>query len=156
VSRDGRALVDRSLAAIGQPEVLVLGDAAQAADWVEAPLPSSAQVAVQEATCAADNLAAMLRGRAAQPFVPRLEGEALSLGPRDGLARVGRLALADAPAVLVKRLAGARYLSQLGGPALPVFQCARQHLWEWMPQPPAACTSAAKRSGPEVVSERAA
>ncbi len=155
VSRDGRALVDRSLAAIGHPEVLVLGDAAAALDSPGLQLPSSAQVAVQQARWAADTLAAALRGRSAPPFVARPEGEALSLGPDDGVARVRRLALAEAPAVLVKRLAGARYLSQLGGPALPVFQCARQHLREWMPQPPAAHTSPAKWPGPEVVSERA-
>jgi NADH dehydrogenase FAD-containing subunit len=156
VSRDGRAVVDRSLAAIGHSEVLVLGDAAAALDSAGSPLPSSAQVAVQQAKWAADTLAAALRGRSAAPFVARLEGEALSLGPDDGVARVGRLALAEAPAVLVKRVAGARYLTQLGGPALPVFQCARQHLWEWMPQPPAAHTSGAKRSGPELISARAA
>jgi NADH:ubiquinone reductase (H+-translocating) len=156
VNGDGRALVDRSLAATGHSEVLVLGDAAAALDSADLPLPSSAQVAVQQAKWAADNLAAALRGRAAEPFVPWLEGEALSLGPHDGLARVGRLALADAPAVLVKRLARARYLSQLGGPALPVFQCARQHQWDWMPQPPAAHTSAAEGSRRGVVSERAA
>ena len=144
VNADGRALVDRSLAATGHSEVLVLGVRPRP-DWAEAPLPSSAQVAVQEAICAADNLAAALRGRAAEPFMPWLEGEALALGPHDGLARVGRLALVDAPAVLVKRLAvgPARYLSQLGGPArLPVFQCARQHLWEWMPQPTRRTTRA--------------
>ena len=113
-------------------------------------------MAVQQAKCAADNLAAALRGRAAQPFVPRLEGEALSLGPHRGLARVGRLALEDAPAVLVKRVAGARYLSQLGGPALPLFQCARQHLWDWLPQPLPPGTVAADRSGRGLDAERAA
>ena len=153
VNADGRAVVDRSLAATGHSEVLVLGDAAAALDSAGLPLPSSAQVAVQQAKWAADTLAAALRGRSAAPFVARHEGEALSLGPDDGVARVGRLALAEAPAVMVKRLAGARYLSQLGGPALPVFQCARQHLWEWMPQPPPH-EERAKRRG--VVSERAA
>jgi len=156
VEHDGRALVDRRLAALGHPEIQVLGDAAAATDVTGASLPASAQVAVQQATCAADNLVAALRGRAAQPFVPRLEGEALSLGPHCGLARIGRVALEDAPAVLVKRVAGARYLSQIGGPTLPLFQCARQHLWDWLPQPPPLGTIADDRSGRGRDAERAA
>jgi len=147
VDRDGRALVDRSLVAPGHPEIQVLGDAAVATDVTGARLPATAQLAVQQALCVADNLAAALRGRAAQPFVPRLEGEALSLGPHHGLARIGRVALEDAPAVLVKRAAGARYLYQLGGPTLPLFQCARQHLWDWLPQTPPVRAVEADRSG---------
>jgi hypothetical protein len=68
--------------------------------------------------------------------VPRLDGEAISLGAHGGLARVGPLALEDTPAVLVKKAAAARYLVQLGGPALGALPCARQHLWDW--RPPAA------------------
>ncbi len=132
----GRALVDRTLVSVGHPQVLVLGDAAAATDCDGAELPPSAQMAVQQAARVADNLAAALVGRPAQAFVLRLDGEALSLGAHGGLARVGPLALEDTPAVLVKKAAAARYLVQLGGPALGALQCARQHLWDW--RPPAA------------------
>ena len=84
----------------------MLGDAAAAPDVTGARLPATAQVAVQQAECAADNLVAALRGRAAQSFVPRLEGEALSLGPHRGLARVGKLALEDTPALIVNAWRG--------------------------------------------------
>jgi len=57
-----------------------------------------------------------------------IDGEALSLGARGGLALAGGLAFEGAPAVLVKRLAAARYLGQLGGPALPVVQCVRERV----------------------------
>jgi NADH dehydrogenase FAD-containing subunit len=135
--RSARALrvVDGTLAAVGHPEVVVLGDAAAATDSHGTELPPSAQVAVQQAARVADNVAAVLDGQAAQPFVPRLDGEALSLGAHGGLAQVGPLALEDAPAVLVKKLAAAHHLGQLGGPALAALQCARQHLWDWRPQP---------------------
>ena len=131
VNGAGRALVDRTLAAVGHPEVLVVGDAAAATDSRGGELPPSAQIAVQQAA----HVAAALLGRHGEAFVPRLEGEALSLGARGGLARVGPLALEDAPAVLVKKVAAARYLGQLGGPAIGALQCARQHLWDWRPQP---------------------
>ena len=49
VERDGRALVDRRLAALGHPEIQVLGDAAAAPDVTGASLPATAQVAVQQA-----------------------------------------------------------------------------------------------------------
>jgi NADH:quinone reductase (non-electrogenic) len=148
VNGAGRALVDGMLTAVGQPEVVVLGDAAAATDSHGTELPPSAQIAVQQAARVADNLTAALRGREAQAFEPRLEGEALSLGAHGGLARVGPLAVEDAPAVLVKKLAAARYLGQLGGPALGALQCARQRLWDWRPQPIAQL--------PERATERAA
>jgi len=150
VNLAGRALIDRSLAAVAHSEVLVLGDAAAATDSNGAELPPSAQAAVHEGLWAAADLEATLLGRTAQPFVARLDGEALSLGARRGLARIGGFALEGAPAVLVKRLAATRYLSQLGGPALPALQCARQHLWDWRPQP------TMRRSGQDDYSGRAA
>ncbi len=134
VGHTGGALVDARLAAIEHPEVLVLGDATDAGAPSAVELAGSAQVAVQHAALAADNLAAGLRGRSPERFVPRILGEALSLGPYRGLARVGGLPLEGAPAVVVKRLSQARYLDQLGGPALGLLQCARQHCWEWQPE----------------------
>ena len=121
----GRARVDSHLAAIGHPEIAILGDAALAHDPSGVQLPASAQVAVQQAEYLADRLL----GRPADErgFVAHILGEALSLGPDRGLARVRGLPLVNRPALLVKRLAHLRYLDSLGGPHLGLEQLTREY-----------------------------
>jgi NADH dehydrogenase len=123
VGRAGRVLVDAHLAAVGHPEVSVLGDAALAHDQSGFELPPSAQVAVQQA----DYVAERILGGVQRGFEAHVIGEALSLGPDRGLARVGPLPLLNQPALLVKKLAQVRYLERLGGPQLGVRQLGREH-----------------------------
>ena len=127
VGRAGRALVDSHLAAIEHPEIAVLGDAALAHDPSGFELPPSAQVAVQQAEYVTERLLASTLGGVQRGFEPHVIGEALSLGPDRGLARVGALPLVNGPALLVKKLAHVGYLESLGGPRLSVQQLAREH-----------------------------
>jgi NADH dehydrogenase len=127
VGRAGRALVDSHLAAVAHPEVAVLGDAALAHDRSGFELPPSAQVAVQQAEYVTERLLAGTLGGVQRGFEPHVIGEALSLGPDRGLARVGAVPLVNGPALLVKKLAHVRYLESLGGPQLSVQQLGREH-----------------------------
>jgi NADH dehydrogenase len=127
VDRAGRARVDSHLAAIGHPEIAVLGDAALAHDPSGLEVPASAQMAVQQADYLANRLRALTRAGDQRSFVSRSLGEALSLGPDRGLARVGGLPLVNGPALLVKRLAHVRYLHDLGGPRLDLEQLTREY-----------------------------
>ena len=78
-AKDGRLLVDARLRADGRDDVLSLGDAA-AFDYQGRPLPQLAQVAVMEAKAAARNVAALVRGQPAVPYVYRRKGDLIALG----------------------------------------------------------------------------
>src|SRR5439155_66271 len=80
-AKDGRLLVDARLRADGRDDVLSLGDAA-AFDYQGRPLPQLAQVAVMEAKAAARNVAALVRGQPAVPYVYRRKGDHIALGLR--------------------------------------------------------------------------
>lgn len=126
---DGRLLVDAYLRVRGQETIVALGDAALVEDPTrEEPFQPTAQIAVQQASHLADALLGGLRGERPRPFVPRVLGEAVSLGQSSGLARVAGVPLEDGPALAAKRLAQARYLEHLGGARLALRQHALAHL----------------------------
>lgn len=127
VGSAGRVRVDSHLLTIGHPQIAVLGDAALAHDTSGRQLPATAQVAVQQAEYLADHLIGLTLAGDQPPFVPYVVGEALSLGPDRGLASVGGVPLINRPALLVKRLALARYLDRLGGPRLGLAQLTREY-----------------------------
>jgi NADH dehydrogenase len=129
VGQSGRARVDSELKAVGHPQVMILGDSALALDPATgAPLPPSAQVAVQQARVAAESLAGVLSASRRPRFVPHILGEALALGPGRGAATVGEAKLRGPSAIAVKWLAHARYLASLGGPRLVAQQLSREAL----------------------------
>src|SRR5204863_293905 len=76
---DGEAVRKRVMRAYGRDDVLSLGDAA-AFDYQGRPLPQLAQVAVMEAKAAARNVAALVRGQPAVPYVYRRKGDLIALG----------------------------------------------------------------------------
>ncbi len=111
--RDERGLLrcEPTLQLQGRPEVFVAGDLA-ALDGEEASLPSSAQVAFQQAPQLAANLQRSLTGEALQPFRWTDLGEMLSLGRGEAsLCGVG-LTLAGRAAFRLRHLA---YLSRMPG-----------------------------------------
>jgi NADH dehydrogenase len=116
---DGRARVDPYLRALGHERVYVVGDAAAAYNYErDAPVQSSAQLAVQEGALAGRNLAADLLGGRREEFRARVLGEALSLGGRNGAAELAGLVLTGRAALAIKEAALIRYLTRLGGPGL--------------------------------------
>jgi NADH dehydrogenase len=115
--RRGRLAVDRQLRLQGHPHLFALGDIASlpadpGGDAEAPPLPATAQVAFQQASCLADNL---LRARHSQPLEPfRFNdlGEMISLGRGEASLVAGGFTLAGAAAFQLRRLA---YLSRLPG-----------------------------------------
>ena len=124
----GRLLCDPSLQLQGQSDIFVAGDLARL-DREDDPLPSSAQVAFQQAPLLAENLRRSLRGEPLQPFQWNDLGEMLSLGVQEAsLCGVG-LTLAGRPAFRLRQLA---YLSRM--PGLPhTLRVAAGWLADWRP-----------------------
>ena len=85
----GRVVVDATLAVPGFPGVWALGDCAVVPDVrTGGTHPPTAQHALREAACAADNIAATLRGRPLRRFSFRTIGQLAAIGRRTGVARM--------------------------------------------------------------------
>jgi len=107
----GRLRCEPTLQLRGCPDVFVIGDLA-ALDSTETPLPSSAQVAFQQAPLLVANLRRAQAGDPLQPFQWNDLGEMLSLGRGEAsLCGVG-LTLAGRAAFKLRQLA---YLSRMPG-----------------------------------------
>jgi len=111
----GRLLCDQALRLQGNSDVYVVGDLAavphSAADQGVA-LPTTAQVAFQQAPVVAANLLGSLDGREPQPFRWSDLGEMISLGRGEAALTSGGLTLAGPAAFQIRRLA---YLTRLPG-----------------------------------------
>ncbi|MGE5676356.1 MAG: NAD(P)/FAD-dependent oxidoreductase, partial [Mycobacterium leprae] len=108
--RSGRVSIGPDLLT-GKPEILVLGDsAAYTANPGERSLPPSAQLAEQMGFGAAANLAARLRGHAARPFVPHLQGILCDLGGLNASGLVFRWQIHGKLGAVAKRFTVLRHL----------------------------------------------
>lgn len=117
--RDFRIQVDPFLRAVGLKDTYVAGDCALAYDFRrDSPVASSAQLAIQEGTVAANNLAADCGFGELREFVPHVVGEAISLGPGDGVAEIAGVTLTRRFAAAAKRGALVRYLSSFRVPGI--------------------------------------
>jgi len=108
--RSGRLLVDPTLRLQGERAVFALGDIAALPDAT--PLPVTAQVALQQASCLAENLLQARRGGELQSFHFQDLGEMLSLGRGEASLVGGGFTLAGPVAYQLRRLA---YLTRLPG-----------------------------------------
>ncbi len=100
----GRVIVDEYLELRAFSGVFAIGDCAHY--WVprlNAALPPTAQVAIQQAHCVAGNIASDLRGQGKEPFVYRHRGDLVSLGAGDGVGEIAGLAFSGLPAWLLWR-----------------------------------------------------
>lgn len=115
VEPSGRLSCQPNLLLQGHRDVFVVGDlaalqGAQTDPSTEAP--ASAQVAIQQASLAAQNVMRSLAGQPLEPFVWNDLGEMLSLGKGEASITGSGLTLAGAPAFALRRLA---YLTRLPG-----------------------------------------
>ena len=108
----GRLLCDAELRLRGQERVFVAGDLAHTPGDGDAPPPTTAQVAFQQAPLLADNLMRSLAGEPLQPFQWNDLGEMLSLGRGEACLTGSGLTLAGPAAWQLRRLT---YLSRLPG-----------------------------------------
>ncbi len=118
--RRGRLWVSPELRLLHSANIYALGDVAalapQASDQDRddglQPLPTTAQVAFQQAECLANNLMRAAAGEPQEPFQFQDLGEMLSLGIGEASVTGQGLTLAGKPAFLLRRLA---YLARLPG-----------------------------------------
>ena len=118
--RRGRLWVSPELRLLHNADVYALGDVAALApqasdqdrDDAVQPLPTTAQVAFQQAECLANNLMRAAAGEPQEPFQFQDLGEMLSLGIGEASITGQGLTLAGKPAFLLRRLA---YLTRLPG-----------------------------------------
>jgi NADH dehydrogenase len=100
----GRVVVDEYLEIPSFPGVIAVGDCAHCWDArLNAALPPTAQVAIQQASCVADNIMRGLRGEGKQPFMYRHRGDLVSLGAGDGVGEIAGMAFSGLPAWLLWR-----------------------------------------------------
>jgi len=110
----GRVLVTPYLESVDHPNVFVIGDASLIIEPNGRPVPTTAQLAVQQAATLADVLRARITsGIRPEPFRPRVGGVAASVGPHYAVARLGPLRLRGRLAQWIKRGALWRYLWDL-------------------------------------------
>ncbi len=88
VDRGGRVPVEPTLQLRGRPEVMVIGDLASLEE-----LPMLAQVAIQQARLAAENIGNSLAGQPPQPFRYHDLGIMATIGRNAGVAQIGPLRL---------------------------------------------------------------
>jgi len=128
-SRDrlGRLRCEASLRLQGEDAIFVAGDLAALEAEEGVPLPSSAQVAFQQAPLLAENLRRSLRGEPLQDFHWQDLGEMLSLGRQEASLSSSGLTLAGRAAFRLRQLA---YLTRM--PGLPhTVRVATGWLADW-------------------------
>lgn len=91
LDRAGRVNVDPDLTVPGHPGVFVAGDLANFSHQTGKPLPGVAQVAKQQGTHAARNIARLIRGDATRPFRYLDPGNMATIGRANALADFGWL-----------------------------------------------------------------
>ncbi len=87
--RDGRVPVLPTLQASHFPDVYVIGDLAYIEDRKGTPLPQVAQVAIQSAVTAAQNVGRRIRGQEPLPFSYRDRGSMITIGRNSAGVAIG-------------------------------------------------------------------
>jgi len=107
---NGRLACQPDLQVLGHPPLFAIGDIAQL-DSLD-PVPTTAQVAFQQADCLAANLLRSLANEPLEPFQFKDLGEMMSLGKGEAALTGGGFTLAGPAAFQIRRLA---YLSRMPG-----------------------------------------
>ncbi len=116
----GKVNVNGDLRVPGHDNIFILGDCSWVMDKEnDRPYPPTAQLAIQEADTASDNLAALLRGGKLEDFVFDNKGTVASLGGSHAMGSVfSGYKLYGKTARAMKNVIDNRYLFMLGGPKL--------------------------------------
>ncbi|RYL95002.1 NAD(P)/FAD-dependent oxidoreductase [Sporolactobacillus sp. THM7-4] len=112
----GRVRVKADLTVPGNPDILIIGDCSAVIDPESgSPYPTTAQIAMQQADCAAYNLKALVDGNPLKPFVYKWKGTVCSLGRNDAMGQVMGKNLKGYPASIMKKVIDNRSLVKIGG-----------------------------------------
>jgi NADH dehydrogenase len=100
LDRAGRVLVQDDLAVPGHPEIFVAGDLAALKGADGKWLPGVAQVAIQQAAHAADNIRRAIAGQPPRPFVYKNLGNLATIGRHSAVADLPHVRMRGYPAWL--------------------------------------------------------
>ncbi|MCU5745943.1 NAD(P)/FAD-dependent oxidoreductase [Staphylococcus sp. SQ8-PEA] len=115
----GRIVNEQDLTIKGHDEVFVIGDcSAFIPEGEERPLPTTAQIAMQQGEHAAANIKNILRGEALTPFNYVDRGTVCSLGSQDGVGVVYGRDIKGKKAAFMKKVIDTRAVFKLGGVGL--------------------------------------
>jgi len=118
----GKLPVDAMLRVQGMDNVFCIGDCALFMKNEKSALPPTAQVALQQASVCAENIAASIRQSQLKIFEYHHKGSVASIGNLAAVGKVGKFRLSGLFAAFMKQVIEARYLFILGGPALILKQ----------------------------------
>lgn len=112
----GRIVTKQDLTIEGYDDIFVIGDvSAFIPECEERPLPTTAQLAMQQGEKTATNVAKILKGESTEPFVYHDRGTVCSLGHRDGVGVVFGREITGKKAAFLKRVIDTRAIFKLGG-----------------------------------------
>ncbi|GIO93139.1 MULTISPECIES: NAD(P)/FAD-dependent oxidoreductase [Paenibacillus] len=111
----GRVKVDEYLRAPGYENIYIIGDNSLIFNDEGRPYPPTAQIAMQQGVCCAQNIVASIRGKAMRKFEFHNKGTVASLGKGEGIAVVGDKKYQGWKAAQLKKLVDLRYLFIIGG-----------------------------------------
>ncbi|NMO95642.1 NAD(P)/FAD-dependent oxidoreductase [Paenibacillus lemnae] len=110
----GRVKVDEYLRAPGHDNIYIIGDNSLIFNG-ERPYPPTAQMAMQQGVCCAQNIVATIRGKVLRKFEYQHKGTVASLGKGQGIGVVGNKTYQGWKAAQLKKLVDLRYLYVIGG-----------------------------------------
>ena len=110
-----RIKVNKYLESESHPEVYAVGDNA-IAPWKDGQtLPALVEAAMQTGECAAENIAANIKGKEKKEFEANFHGIMVSIGSKYAVAEVMGLSLKGIPALLMKHMVNMYYRFEIGG-----------------------------------------
>ncbi|ANA79373.1 FAD-dependent pyridine nucleotide-disulfide oxidoreductase [Paenibacillus vortex V453] len=111
----GRVKVDEYLRAPGYENIYIIGDNSLIFNEEGRPYPPTAQMAMQQGVCCAQNIVAAIRDKSMRKFEFSNKGTVASLGRGEGIAVVGDKKYQGWKAAQLKKLVDLRYLFIIGG-----------------------------------------
>ncbi|MGM0410352.1 MAG: FAD-dependent oxidoreductase [Bacillota bacterium] len=114
-SKAKRVKVNKYLQTENHPEVYAIGDNS-AAPWKDDQiLPALVEAAQQTGECAADNIAADIKGYEKEEFEPNFHGIMVSIGSKYAVAEVMGMSMKGIPALFMKHMVNMYYRFEIGG-----------------------------------------
>lgn len=110
-----RIEVNRYLQVPQYPDVYAIGDCCWFITEDGSPLPALVEAGMQAAQCAAENIAAQIKGGNLKEFRPNLHGVMVSIGNKYAVADVMGLAFSGVFAMWFKHFVNMHYLFEVGG-----------------------------------------
>lgn len=112
----GRVLVNNNLTVPDCEDVMMIGDCSIVIDDVTGlPYPTTAQIAMQQADCAAANIVAIFNQKPAKDFYYKPKGTVCSIGRHDAVGVVMGKQLRGVTASVLKKVIDTRSIVLIGG-----------------------------------------